>query len=874
MDKEILEEYNKVKDLLSEEEFLAEMEEIRPNFSDLPFIKEVDLAAEVVKNHIGAENISLTENSEDNADENNDDSSFEEVVMTEELLEKYNQVKEFLSEDEFLEKMNQLKRENSEVSFMNEETFADQIIASYVKKENELLTEKEEYSSDSIGLLEDGDKEKSFTGIVTSISNPRSFKTRKGNSGKVCNVEVEDKTGKIRVVLWTENIKHLKNISEGDIVQVAGVDIKDGYSGLEAQMRPRSVFKLAPDADPADYPEYHEDITPISEVQADTKVNIIARITRIPAIRSYNKNGKDGKVASLELQDASGNISYTLWNNNVDLIKSLELNDGDTVKILQAQVRERNGEKSLTHWDGRIIKGDYDVPEFDFELSDIGDLDEDDSDVSIIGVVTKIQDVKKFVRKSDQSEGQLRNFHLTDDTGSIRVTLWGDSADIDINKGDVVKLIGGNVIYDEYTAEGHSINTNFSTQITVNPKNLSDEQLTAFDAIKEKLQPVSIEQVALSDEENVDYDVMGRIMSVGDVRTFERADDGSEGRVRSALFSDGTEVIQLSLWDEKTQEDLEVSAAYLIENARVKFTMDSIGLNIGGSSRIIKLSEEDAKFLPSFESLEKMIYEYREISELDEYDENVFVVGRIFEVFDVRELERDDGSKYLLRNIEIADNSQAIRVSLWGENAKREFDVGEPIKIQNPRVDLYNDQLTLNVGGSTAIVKPSDDELMKLPSYEELKEAIYVPKDIEAIEDNDVNVRITGTLEDLNPDRLLLRKCPDCGNSLGEAEIEGETTCQYCGSEFEEANVTLMIPATIRDDTDEIGLTFFDKLVEELLEMPKDEIVNIVSDDPGALDGRIEDLEGLTVEIIANVSYDEYNETRKLNPRKILQKYY
>ena len=415
MEKEILEQYNKVKDILSKEEFLEEMEEIRPEFEDLPFMNDIDIAKEVVKNHIGVSEISKSEDSEET------DSSFEEVVMTDELLEKYNQIKEFISEDEFLEEMNKLKKENSEVSFMNEETFADQIIGRYVEKENKILTDGEEYSSDNIGLLEDGDKDKSFVGIVTTISNPRSFKTRKGNSGKVCNVDVEDKTGKIRVVLWTENIKHLKNISEGDIVHVGGVDIKDGYSGLEATMRPRSVFEKAIDADPNDYPTYTEEITPIKDVEADTKVNVIARITRIPPVRSYNKNGKDGKVASLELQDASGTISYTLWNNNVDLIESLDLHDGDTVKILQAQVRERNDEKSLSHWDGRIIKGDYDVPDFVHEISKIGDLDDGDSDVSIIGVVTKIQDIRKFIRKSDQSEGQLRNFNITDDTGSIRV---------------------------------------------------------------------------------------------------------------------------------------------------------------------------------------------------------------------------------------------------------------------------------------------------------------------------------------------------------------------------------------------------------------------------------------------------------------------
>ena len=869
MENEILEQYNKVKDILSEEEFLQEMEEIRPEFEDLPFMNDIDIAKEVVKNHIGVSEISKSEDSGEG------DSSFEEVVMTDELLDKYNQIKEFISEDEFLEEMNKLKRENSEVSFMNEETFADQIIGRYVEKENELLTDREEYSSDDIGLLEDGDKDKSFVGIVKSISNPRSFKTRKGNSGKVCNVDVEDKTGKIRVVLWTENIKHLKNISEGDIVHVAGVDIKDGYSGLEATMRPRSVFEKVVDADPNDYPTYTEEITPIKDVKADTKVNVIARITRIPPVRSYNKNGKDGKVASLELQDASGTISYTLWNNNVDLIESLDLHDGDTVKILQAQVRERNDEKSLSHWDGRIIKGDFDVPNFVHELSKIGDLDDGDSDVSIMGVVTRIQDIRKFIRKSDQSEGQLRNFNITDDTGSIRVTLWGDSANLDINKRDIVKLIGGNVVYDEYTEEGHSINTNFSTQISVNPNNLTDDEISLFDSIREKLQPVSVEQILLTDEENVDVDVMGRIMSVGDVKTFERPSDGSEGRVRSATLSDGTEVIQLSLWDDKCEVELTVGDAYLIEYARVRFTMDSrVSLNIGSSSRVIKLSEEEAKFLPSFDTLEKMIYEYREISDLDEYDENIFVVGRIFEVFDARELERDDGSKYSLRNIEIADNSQAIRVSLWGENAKREFDEGEAIKIQNPRVDLYNDQLTLNVSESTAIVKPSDEELMNLPSFEELKEAIYVPKEIEAIEDNDVNVRVTGTLQDVIPERLLIRKCPNCGNNIGDIEIDGETTCDFCGETFDEPRTTIMIPTTLVDDTGEIGLTFFDNLVEELLEMPKDEIVSIVSDDPGALDGKIEDLEGLTVEVIANVSYDEYNEVRKLNPRKILQKYY
>ncbi len=862
MEKEILIEYEKVKNILSEEEFLKEMDEIGENDLDVEFINDIDLARMVVNNHIGDENITV-----DNEPNN-------KIEMTSELQEKYNQIKNFISEDEFLEKMNNLNKKYSDVSFMSVESFADQIVGEYITQENESLTEKQEYTTDKINTLEDGDKDKSIIGRVMGISNPRSFKTRSGNPGKVCNVTLADNTGEIRIALWTENIKHLKNISEGDIVNVSDVDIKDGYSGLEATMRPRSKFEKVTDANPIDFPEYEENITSISDIKADdTEVNVIARITKIPAIRTYNKNGKEGKVGSLELQDATGTISYTLWNNNVDLIESLELHDGDTVKILQAQVRERNGEISLSHWDGRLIKGEYDVPEFHHKLSKIGDLDDGDTDIAIMGVVSKIQDIRKFIRKSDNTEGQLRNFELMDDTGSMRITLWGDNADLNINKRDIVKLIGVNVKYDEYTTNGHSINTNFNTQITINPDNLSEDELELFNNIKDSLHPISLEQVKSTDEDDVDVDVLGRLMSVGDIRTFERASDGSTGRVRSAILSDGTEIVELSLWDEKTELDLKPSEAYQIENARIRWGYDDVNLNIGSSSRIIKLSEEDSKFLPSFETLESMIYEYREISDLDEDDTNIFIVGRVFEVFDMREIERDDGTKNLLRNIEVADNSQGIRVSLWGDDAKREFEPGEAIKIQNPSFSFYNDQLTLNISGNTVIVKPSEDELLNLPSYDELKEAIYVKKDIEAIEDGDVNVRVSGTLSEINGNNLLIRKCPQCNYRIGDV-FEDEIICDNCGHVFDNPKTTIALHALLNDDTGSISISFFENLVEELLEMPKDEIVNYLSEDPGILDGRIEDLEGLTIEVIANVSFDEYREGRKLNPKKILEKYY
>jgi replication factor A1 len=132
-------------------------------------------------------------------------------------------------------------------------------------------------------------------------------------------------------------------------------------------------------------------------------------------------------------------------------------------------------------------------------------------------------------------------------------------------------------------------------------------------------------------------------------------------------------------------------------------------------------------------------------------------------------------------------------------------------------------------------------------------------------------VLITGRIKDATAQRLLLKKCPDCGNNLQET-MDGYE-CDYCGVIVDEPRYTLMIPTTLEDDTGEINVTFFNKLAEELIGMSKEEVISIVEDGNG-LDEKIEDLNGLTVEIIANVAFDEYSEDIKLNPKKIISKYF
>ncbi|WP_292601513.1 OB-fold nucleic acid binding domain-containing protein [Methanobrevibacter sp. UBA212] len=867
MQENILQEYEKVKDKLSEQEFLEEMERMKSSNEDVDFIDDFSAAQLVVQNHLGIDT-SIFDNKEEEASSR----------MSDELKERFDKVKDQISEEEFFERIEKFREQEIENPFMTDTSLADMVVGELVTEEPEMVSEKPEFAIDTIDKLEANSRDVTVAGRVISISNPRSFKTRKGQNGQVQNVELKDNTGVIRAVFWTQNIRLLKEVKEGDIIQIKNVDIKEGYSGLEANLRPRSVL-VHLEEDSSKYPAYEEEITKIADIEPETKVNIIARIIRIPTIRSYEKNGKEGKVASLELQDDSGQISYTLWNKNVELIEDLKLEDGDTVKILQAQARERpnrdgENEISLTHWDGRIIKGDYDVPEIQQEFLPIGDLSEQ-RDVSIIGVVSRLQDIRVFTRKTDNTEGKLRNFDVRDSTGEIRVTVWGDDTNIVINKGDFIKVIGGDVRFDEYTQSQYSMNTNFNTQITVNPENLPIEKLDELDGIRNELHPVSIGQIQFDyDEDGVEIDIIGRILSLEDPREFQR-DDSTVGIVRSALFADESGKVRLSFWNEKAEGDYAVGEAYRIENARTRLGMYSVDLNIGGGSRIIRLSEEQASamFIPELATLEKAIYDYKKIEDLDEDEEDTVIVGRVIELNEIRNFDRDNGDTGSVRNIEIADDTGSIRVVLWDNDAKMDLEMGQPLKLQNPRLSLDMDnRLQATVSGGTTVLEPSEKELEDLPSQDELMESIFVAKSIESLTEDDTNVHITATIKEVFPDKILLKKCPNCRESVEESE--DEYICDNCGHTFDEPKYTLMIPTRVEDDTGEISVTFFGNLAEELIDMSQEEVVSLIEDEALGIEDKIEDLVNMTIEIIANVSFNEYSEEYRLNPKKLLKKYY
>lgn len=789
--------------------------------------------------------------------------------MENDIKSEYQRISDKISYDDFLKRIDEMKKDYEDVSFMDELDIARMIVGEYIDEKNVPLATDNELRK--ISGLETGLHDISIVGRVMRISNAKAFTTKKGKEGKVQNLMLADDTGEIRVVLWTDNIKLLKKVSEGDIIKINNVEIKDGYRSDEAHLQSRSTIEKLNEADYDNFAPYEEKITPITDIKGEMQVNVIARVVRISRIRTYNSNGREGKFITLDLKDNTGSISLTLWNKDVEILDELKLAEGDSIKILAAQSRVRNGEVNLAHsFIGRIIKDKFDVPEHKEEVMKIGDAHEM-KNVMLMGVVSKIQDKITFER-SDGSAGAVKSIVISDDTGSIKVTLWNEDTDLNINKGDILKITGGNIEFDEYSETNYRVNTGWSSKLDINPE--EDAGLKEIlEEHKKDLEPIKIEDLHKIEDEGDEIDIIGRIMELYDANEFQRA-DGTVGLVRSVKIADDTGTVRASFWDDKAKLKLNRGDLVKIENAKTRFRDDSVELSIGKTVRIIKMDEKDAQGLPSLDKLENEMYKPIKIEDLENIKsekEEVGVMGRIINLYDVNEFQRANGTMGMVRSVEIADDTGAIRASFWDEKAEMGLERGDAIWIKNARPRFRNDNVELSVGRSTIVIKPKAEEIEKLPTLEAIEESIYKTKKIEELEEEDKNIKVSGKILEAYGDRILYEMCPNCNKRV--EYVDDAFICDFCGEEIEKPNYLMIIPCVIEDDTGTVRTTFFRKQAEELLGMTTDEANEVImkTADEGSLAEKVEDLIGSDIMVIADASFDEYNEEIRLIAKKIVK---
>ncbi|MEE6211083.1 single-stranded DNA binding protein [Salarchaeum sp. III] len=292
-----------------------------------------------------------------------------------------------------------------------------------------LAHELDEGEVNGIADIEPEMEEVKFLAKVTSVGEVRTFeRDEEEEEGRVLNVDVADESGSVRVSFWDEQAAAAEDeLEPGQVLRIKGRP-KDGYNGVEV-----NVSQVEVDEDE------EIDVQVVDTYRVDdltmgaSDVDLVGEVLSTDDVRTFSRDdGSEGKVSNLLVGDETGRVRVTLWDEQADLAD--EFAAGDVVEITDGYVRERDGSLELHVGNrGRVETVEEDVS-FVPDAKPIDDLELDET-ADITGVVRSVDEKRTFDR-DDGSEGQVRNIRLQDQSGDIRVALWGEKADLDIGPGD------------------------------------------------------------------------------------------------------------------------------------------------------------------------------------------------------------------------------------------------------------------------------------------------------------------------------------------------------------------------------------------------------------------------------------------------------
>ncbi|WP_243684304.1 OB-fold nucleic acid binding domain-containing protein [Methanosarcina barkeri] len=118
-------------------------------------------------------------------------------------------------------------------------------------------------------------------------------------------------------------------------------------------------------------------------------------------------------------------------------------------------------------------------------------------------------------------------------------------------------------------------------------------------------------------------------------------------------------------------------------------------LNLGNRG-IIQKSEKEIEYREKFTDIADIIP-----------GESYSVQGKVSEIGELREFEREDGTENVVANLQLKDETGSIRLTLWGEQAYviEDLDIDSEIQIINAYAKYgLNEEIELSIGNRSRVI--------------------------------------------------------------------------------------------------------------------------------------------------------------------------
>lgn len=218
----------------------------------------------------------------------------------------------------------------------------------------------------------------------------------------------------------------------------------------------------------------NEPFTPIKDINPFLiNWKIQGRILQKTNLKKFNNKNGEGKVFSFEIMDETEQIKVICFGDAAEMFYPL-IENNQIYSLTHGQIKMANKRFNTNNCDYEIhldtnsiielCNDASNIPMISFKFKKINELSLITSLVDIVGIIKEIYPIQNIITKSDNREISKRDILVIDETGYIKVTLWGDKALQEYQKDSVICLKGFKVI--EYN--GINLGSVSSSQVILN----------------------------------------------------------------------------------------------------------------------------------------------------------------------------------------------------------------------------------------------------------------------------------------------------------------------------------------------------------------------------------------------------------------------
>ncbi len=170
---------------------------------------------------------------------------------------------------------------------------------------------------------------------------------------------------------------------------------------------------------------------PIKDLTDGLSATIYGLVISELEVNNYRrKTGKEGKMLSFTIGDATGRIKVVIWDEKcIDTLLEKKIETGSKIKIANGMVKENNYGRQISpgKW-GAVVLDPEDFSEFEAppekkkNITPIEDIQVGGT-YSVKGEIATVFDLRDFTRRSG-STGHVLNVILMDTTSSMKIVLW------------------------------------------------------------------------------------------------------------------------------------------------------------------------------------------------------------------------------------------------------------------------------------------------------------------------------------------------------------------------------------------------------------------------------------------------------------------